>query len=556
MAPRVSQSLLWRFWAWTTFLMVLFHHTDRAKAAPTPDYIQSLGVVGGAWVEKYPTQKVHSLSGVYTLKINGESVDVIDYSSSMTPYDYAHFGVGTSGAVRVEITKNGGGAVNSCAVSPWKLGIQASRSGSTCSFTVQEKHYLIVKIDDLRPLVLMMDDLEDKPDLNAANVYDVVKKYGADDTGVHFSHEAMQKALDDACAAGGGTVYVPPGLYLVGNLVLPSNTRFHLAGGSVLRYMGYHGIYEKWFSKYDRGFTFWLRTAMHSSNVQITGRGVIDGNGKETFGVQSNYGVTILAPMVTSNFIYNGPIIREASFWAFSMISVTGAHISNLKILDRMDMGENDGLDINQSKDVVVSRAISIAWDDPFSTKTWTKSAGGIFSRVPGNDPDDPAEPTPNQNVLFEDLVSWTGCWGAKVGQGHAQAHRNITFRSLTVFDAAVGIGVHHRYGTSPADGVLFEDVDIERLSWSNDDKTTWLAVYVQDSDRGVGEIKDVTVRNVRLWTMGKTPAIVQGFSDQVKVTNVVLENIRPEGLGRPARTLEEINLTKVGFQGSLSLKS
>jgi len=50
-------------------------------------------------------------------------------------------------------------------------------------------------------------------------VFNVVG-YGADPTGVQVSTEAIQNAIDDANAAGGGVVYLPSGTYLTGKLKL------------------------------------------------------------------------------------------------------------------------------------------------------------------------------------------------------------------------------------------------------------------------------------------------------------------------------------------------
>jgi hypothetical protein len=40
--------------------------------------------------------------------------------------------------------------------------------------------------------------------------------------GVTLSTEPIQRAIDDICRAGGGTVYAPPGIFLVGGLELKS----------------------------------------------------------------------------------------------------------------------------------------------------------------------------------------------------------------------------------------------------------------------------------------------------------------------------------------------
>ena len=82
----------------------------------------------------------------------------------------------------------------------------------------------------------------------------------------------IQRAIDSAARAGGGTVYVPAGNYRCGQLQLRSNVTLHLEAGATL-----------WVSPdkadYARGNTFLL--AEDHNNLTIEGRGTIHGTGAE-----------------------------------------------------------------------------------------------------------------------------------------------------------------------------------------------------------------------------------------------------------------------------------
>lgn len=56
----------------------------------------------------------------------------------------------------------------------------------------------------------------------ATGVYDV-RQYGARGDGQRKDTEAIQKAVDECASAGGGTVYLSPGIYLSGTVVLKEN---------------------------------------------------------------------------------------------------------------------------------------------------------------------------------------------------------------------------------------------------------------------------------------------------------------------------------------------
>src|ERR1700712_1775693 len=64
-------------------------------------------------------------------------------------------------------------------------------------------------------------------------VYDV-KKYGAKGDGKNIDTKAIDKAIDAAAAAGGGTVYFPAGDYLSVTIHLKSNIALYLDQGATI----------------------------------------------------------------------------------------------------------------------------------------------------------------------------------------------------------------------------------------------------------------------------------------------------------------------------------
>src|SRR4051812_31954404 len=61
-----------------------------------------------------------------------------------------------------------------------------------------------------------------------------IRAYGAKGTRIFLDTEAIQRAIDDCAARGGGTVEVPRGEFLIGPIFLKSNIRLHLASYSEL----------------------------------------------------------------------------------------------------------------------------------------------------------------------------------------------------------------------------------------------------------------------------------------------------------------------------------
>src|ERR1700749_261916 len=61
-----------------------------------------------------------------------------------------------------------------------------------------------------------------------------VKDYGAKGDGVNLDSKAINKTIDAAVNAGGGTVYLPAGNYLSGSIHLQSNISLFIDQGATI----------------------------------------------------------------------------------------------------------------------------------------------------------------------------------------------------------------------------------------------------------------------------------------------------------------------------------
>ena len=498
-------------------------------------------------VAVYPVASIYPASTDYTLTVNGTAVPVTKY----TGYDIAQFAVGT-GTATMTVTKTNNTAIGSYSISPQKLNIAGSVSGSALTFTVPKDEYLIVKVDGRPNLVIAADPAEtNRPASAGAGIFNVQSPpYSAKPNTGDYTTTAFQTALDDAADWGTanrkqGTVFVPAGVYTLGNLYLRSNLALYLAPGAVLRYTGdaAHYVVDGHKTSQGRDLTWFISTVYSSTNISLYGRGIIDGNGQAAL-APSNLGVNLLMPIYTNGFSVDGITFRESSSWAVIPLRSANLTFSNVKFFNRFDMGEDDGIDVTESTDVHVTHAIGIGLDDPFSTKTWPDVAD-IYNTVPG-------AAQPLGDVTFDDLLSWTYCYGVKVGQGVVQPQDKVTFEHVVVYDAAVAIGVHHKYGTAAATNIAFDNIDVERLSYSNDGNRTWLALMTGNS-QGVGPVTGVKISNVKVRNAGTTAARVNGLPGAL-ISNVALSNIIMPGKATAATSLAEVNLTNLSDYGNVTI--
>lgn len=489
----------------------------------------------------YPRPSIYNKSAHFSLRVNGVQMYTVSYAG----YDYVQLSMdaGQSHEFRIE-TLSQGSTIASYNISPKKLGISAKVEGNQLVFSLKDPQYLIVKIDSLKEFVIMVDPMEtDVPASSGTKIHNVMN-YGADATGDSVT-TGIQKAMDAAAKVPGSIVYVPAGLYKIGNLMLRNQTSLYLAGGSVLRFTGNPSDYKQLYVKSDlHPGTWWIQTEFESTNIKIYGRGTIDGNGYNTR--QNKFMANLVVPTATTYFKMDGVLVRDGSFWAVTPIQAFEVTITNIKILNRFDVTQDDGIDVCESEKVRVIRAIAIGKDDNFSAKTWPYKTG---TTVPY-----PYPPQDLKNVFFQDCLAWTDCYGYKIGQGVWQNQDTVTFRDSVVYNAAVGMGIDHKFGTATVSNVEFRNMDIERLHGNAHGRASWLAIYIQEVGSGVGPIKNVEVTNVRARAIGSQPGWVQGYSDTAMVDGVAFKNILMGPSATPAKNLKDMNILETKFSKNLQV--
>ncbi|MGD0540510.1 MAG: glycosyl hydrolase family 28-related protein [Tepidisphaeraceae bacterium] len=122
----------------------------------------------------------------------------------------------------------------------------------------------------------------------SANGIFSVRDFGASGDGKHLDTQAVNKAIDAAANAGGGTVYFAPGAYICYSIHLKSNVSLYLENGAVIQAAGtiYDGQFDPpesfpFADQYqDFGHSHWHNSLIWGENIRnvaILGPGMIDG---------------------------------------------------------------------------------------------------------------------------------------------------------------------------------------------------------------------------------------------------------------------------------------
>lgn len=495
----------------------------------------------------YPLAKCYVESEVATVQANGYDVPL---TVGPGVYDYCNFSFDGSVSVTVKVNE----PIKSYTVSPLAKGIVASVDGNVLTFTLRESLYVIVKINNLREIIIAADTLEtDKPASRGDGIYNVLD-YGADPTGKAITSTEINAAIKAANAAGGGIVYVPAGLYTVTNIALQSNVSLYLEGGAVLR--AYYGNYKKYFVHYEKNSvgsmkgTWLVYTAPNSENIRVYGRGTIDGNGTQMRNDKA-FLVSLLVPHQCSSFRADGVILRDGGLWSTMVIRSDHVDFTNTKHFNENDLvTENDAIDILESQEVTFRHTIAVSEDDAYSLKTYASGNGEIKKSWIGT-------PEVNENVTFDDCFAWSKCGAFKVGWGFFGSMKNIRFTNSYAYSCMTGINITHYQGTAGAEDILYENIDIENFKarTNSGSPCRWFILEIVDrSGQGTGSVKNVTVRNITVRKAPGSAGVLEGYSDTDCFDTITLENITY--CGKKATTLAGLGITQTNsFYKNLTIK-
>ncbi len=223
-----------------------------------------------------------------------------------------------------------------------------------------------------------------------SGVYNVLD-FGAKGDGTADDTAGIQKAIDACIAHGGGQVLLPGGkLFLSGAITLGSGVDFHLARGTILKGSA------RW---QDYGSAGALLFAKDAQGVSISGDGILDGNDKavwqkladETAGgdvnkagwwPQSFCGIwwPFGRSSTDTNLVAGRPMviiligcqqvrlrdftIRKAPSWTIHAVGCDDLGIDSISIHNDWDVANNDGIDLDHSKNVRVANCHIDTADD------------------------------------------------------------------------------------------------------------------------------------------------------------------------------------------------
>lgn len=219
--------------------------------------------------------------------------------------------------------------------------------------------------------------------------YNIVD-FGAVSDGLTNNAFAIQSAIDHCTADGGGKVIIPPGRFLSGTIILKSNVNLHLeAGAELISSLDPDDMIDfmKDFDDDNRD-TGWeggcFILARNAENITISGEGRIDGRGREVFyedeeldggSHESPLKVRGFRPRMSfleniKNLTVKDVTFYDAAFWTLHMAGCSDVLIENIRIENNDRGPNNDGIDPDCCRNVIIRGCKIVCADDCIVVKT------------------------------------------------------------------------------------------------------------------------------------------------------------------------------------------
>jgi alpha-L-rhamnosidase len=226
------------------------------------------------------------------------------------------------------------------------------------------------------------------PDRNASfdNLRRVsITDFGAVGDGATRSTEKIQAGIDRLAAKGGGTLVIPPGVFVSGAIFLKPGVNLHLEEGAVLKGSTNIAHYPKRATRIEGQFVDWIPALVNADkcdHLRISGTGTLDGSGQAFYTAfwdarKSNPKVTNLAverPRLA--FLQNSTDVRvsgvrfkNSGFWNLHLYRCSDVAVENVSFESphgqRPEAGPStDGIDIDSCQRVTVRSCVFAVNDD------------------------------------------------------------------------------------------------------------------------------------------------------------------------------------------------
>jgi polygalacturonase len=366
-----------------------------------------------------------------------------------------------------------------------------------------------------------------------------IKDFGATGLKDDLAQEAIQKAIDACAAAGGGTVYLPPGEYTTGTVHLRSHVRFYVEAGATV-----YSIHDK--SRFDKDGLLYGEDLV---GVTIEGRGVFDGEAAYDWRLKGDHEDDFIRPNQVEMEKLDLPLMRSfpkpdqtgkivllvrckdvrisgltflnSPSWTIHPVACERLVIDGVYIYSSLKEAVwADGIDPDGCRDLRISNCTIETGDDAlvFYSMDW-------FG---------PARPCENITVTNCRLSSASSA--VKFCDGNIAGIRNVTIDNCVITGSNRGIAFM-TFDGGAVENVVLSNLTIETVRhdwfWWGDGEPFHFNIrkrsevhadWPAEKDRPAGAIRDIKIQNVI--ARGHGSSVCNGHPDSW-LDDVSFENVK-----------------------------
>ena len=358
-----------------------------------------------------------------------------------------------------------------------------------------------------------------------------VKNYGAVADGITDDGDAIQRAIDDCASNGGGRVLLESGSYYSHSVSLKENVELHLQKGALLKASSDIDSYIRPCETINDprtalvgnpvtgkpSFAFIYGYSAHGA--VISGEGTIDANCYAFVERKSQYYVTgNFYPRPTVIYIENSNhitvkdvTIKDAPFWTLHPAGCDDVLISNIRILNPIDVANSDGIDPDHCSNVRIMGCHVVCADDCICLKA-----------SKGN-----SEYGPTENIVISGCTLTSTSSAIKIGTEGVGDFRNVIVSDCIISKSNRGISIQIRDGGN-VENVTFNNIIIETRrfcpDWWGSAEPIAVTAFRRDENTVCGHVKNIRFSNITC--KGENGVLIHGTRDN-PIEDVHFENVQ-----------------------------
>ncbi len=392
------------------------------------------------------------------------------------------------------------------------------------------------------------------------------KKYNITDFGAisndesSLCHDIINKVIETCSNEGGGMVVIPSGEYYTGPITLKSNVNLHLEEGAVLKFSPDLDLYfPAVLTRWEGVDCYNIRPLIYAydeTNVAITGKGIIDGQGSkenwwpmcgsDRYGWQEGmlsqrnggrdkllmYAETetpveerimtkddALRPQLInlykcSNILIEDVKLLNSPFWVIHPLMCENIIVRGVSVFNRGPNG--DGCDPESCKNVLIENCEFDTGDDCIAIKSGRNNDGRKWN-------------IPSENIWVRNCHMKNGHGGVVIGSEISGGYKNLYVEDCTMDSPQLDRVI--RIKTNNCRGGIIENIWVRNIEVGQCKEAVLKINLLYESKEDCNRAFDPIVRNVHLKniTCNKSQygIIIDGMEGKDQVYDISVEDCK-----------------------------